>query len=61
MDSSPPSLLDYLPEHGQDIERVIFKALANAPEDRFERIEKMASALREAVQSAISGGGASQL
>jgi DNA polymerase III delta prime subunit len=60
MNTSPPSLLDYLPEHAQDVERVIFKALAKAPEDRFERIEKMASALREAAQSALSGGGASR-
>ena len=45
----PPSLRHYLPELSEAVERVIFKALAKAPEDRFERIEEFADALRRAV------------
>ena len=50
MNTPPPSLLGRLPELSEAVERVIFKALAKAPEDRFERIEAMASAFHEAVQ-----------
>ncbi len=55
MNISPPSLLDYLPERGKAVERVIFKALAKAPEDRFERIQEFADALREATPPSTSG------
>jgi beta-N-acetylhexosaminidase len=49
MNTPPPRLRDHLPELSESVECVIFKALAKAPEDRFERIEEMASALHEAV------------
>jgi serine/threonine protein kinase len=47
----PPRLRNHLPTVPEAVERVVFKALAKAPEDRFGRIEEFASALHEAVQS----------
>lgn len=46
----PPSMRNHLPTLSETVERIIFKALAKTPEDRFERIEDFADALREAIQ-----------
>jgi serine/threonine protein kinase len=54
MNTLPPSPRDHLPELSEDVERVILKALAKAPEDRFERIQEFADALREAVQPPLA-------
>ncbi len=51
MNTPPLRLRDYLPELSEEVERVVLKALAKVPEDRFESIQKFADALREAVQS----------
>lgn len=56
----PPRLRDHLPTLPEAVERVVLKALAKAPEDRFGRIQDMAFALREAVQSPLSAGALSQ-
>ena len=50
MNTPPPPLRNHLPTLPETVERVILKALAKAPEDRFGSIQEMASALREAVQ-----------
>ena len=50
MHASPPKLRDHLPELPETIERIVLKALAKAPEDRFKHIQEMASALHETVQ-----------
>ncbi len=50
MSTPPPSLREHLPTLPEAVERVVFKALAKAPEDRFGRIQEFADALREAVQ-----------
>ncbi len=50
MHTPPPSLRDRLPELSEEVEYVIFKALAKAPEDRFKCIQKFADALHEAAQ-----------
>jgi serine/threonine protein kinase len=49
MNTPPPPLRDHLPKPSEAVEHVVFKALAKAPEDRFERIEEFADALRQAV------------
>jgi serine/threonine protein kinase/DNA polymerase III delta prime subunit len=49
MNTPPPALRGYVPTLPEAVERVIFKALAKLPEDRFERIQEFADALREAV------------
>jgi len=49
MRTPPRSLREHLPELAEAVERVILKALAKAPADRFERIQEFAEALREAV------------
>jgi serine/threonine protein kinase len=46
----PPSLRDRLPMLPASVERVVFKALAKAPEDRFSRIQEFGSALHDAVE-----------
>jgi serine/threonine protein kinase len=53
MNTPPPKLRDHLPQLSEAVEHVVLKALAKLPEDRFERIEEMASALREAMQPLI--------
>jgi hypothetical protein len=53
MNTPPPSLREQLPTLPEAVERVVFKALAKAPEDRFARIQQFADALREAVQPPI--------
>lgn len=50
MNTPPPRLRDHLPELSEAVEYVILKALAKAPEDRFEYIQEFADALRETVQ-----------
>ncbi len=52
MNIAPPSLREHLPTLPEAVERVVLKALAKAPEERFARIEEMAAALSEAVQPA---------
>ncbi len=54
MNTPPLPLRDRLPQLPEGVERVILRALAKAPEDRFESIREMASALREAVQRSMS-------
>jgi serine/threonine protein kinase/Tol biopolymer transport system component len=46
--TQPPSLRRYVPTIPLDLERVVFKALAKEPKDRFARIEDFAEALEEA-------------
>ncbi len=50
MHAPPPSLREMLPELSETVERVVFKALAKVPGDRFEHIQMFADALHEAVQ-----------
>ena len=50
-DTLPPRLRVHVPELAEAVERVVLKALAKAPQDRFERIQTFADALREATQS----------
>ncbi len=50
MNTPPPRLRDHLPELSEDIEHVILKALAKAPEGRFGRIQEFADALHETMQ-----------
>ncbi len=47
---APPSLCSLCPEVSPQVEQVIFKALAKAPEDRFPTITHFAEALHIAVQ-----------
>jgi serine/threonine protein kinase len=54
MSTLPPRPRDHAPQLSEAVERVIFKALAKAPEDRYARIEEMACALREAAQAEIA-------
>jgi serine/threonine protein kinase/ABC-type branched-subunit amino acid transport system substrate-binding protein len=54
MNTPPLPLRDHLPQLPEGIERVILRALAKAPEERFERIQEFADALREAVQRSMS-------
>lgn len=49
MNTPPTPLREHLPTLPEAVERVILKALAKAPEDRFESIQEFADALREAV------------
>jgi serine/threonine protein kinase len=51
MNTPPQRLRDHLPELSEAVERVIFKALAKNPAERFERIEEFAHALRQAIQA----------
>jgi eukaryotic-like serine/threonine-protein kinase len=51
MNTPPPRLRGYLPGLSEEVERVVLKALAKVPEDRFESIQKFADALHQAVQS----------
>lgn len=44
----PPSLRDQVPELSPEVEKVIFKALAKNPEDRFKNISDFAIALKQA-------------
>ncbi len=53
MNTPPPRLRDSLPELSEAIERVLFKALAKNPEERFKRVEEFAHALRQAVQAPL--------
>ena len=57
MNTPPLSLRYYLPELPEAVERIIFKALAKAPEDRFERIEEFADALRQTVSPRVDRKG----
>src|SRR5262249_17482747 len=56
MNIPPPRLRDCRPELSEAIERVIFKALAKNPEERFKRVEEFAQALRQAVQALPARG-----
>ncbi len=49
MNTPPQPLRKHLPWLAEDIEHIILKALAKAPEDRFERIQDFADALHKAV------------
>ena len=49
MNTPPKPLRKHLPRLPEEIERIILKALAKAPEERFERIQDFADALHEAV------------
>jgi hypothetical protein len=49
INTPPPSLRNYVPTVPEAVEQVLFKALAKAPEDRFECIQEFADALCEAV------------
>jgi eukaryotic-like serine/threonine-protein kinase len=53
MYTPPPRLREHLPELSEAVEHVILKALAKAPEKRFERIQEFADALREAVHRPV--------
>jgi len=46
----PPSLRDYVPKLPLAVEQVVLKALAKKPEERFEKVEVFALALRRAVR-----------
>jgi len=50
VNTPPPKLRDQLPGLPEAVEHVVLKALAKAPEDRFESIQAFADALREAVE-----------
>jgi eukaryotic-like serine/threonine-protein kinase len=53
--NTPPQLLrKHVPELPEDVERIVLKALAKAPEDRFERIQDFADALHEAAQPLLN-------
>jgi len=49
MNTPPPPLRDQVPGLPEAVERVVLKALAKAPLDRFSCIQEMATALHEAV------------
>jgi serine/threonine protein kinase len=54
MNTPPLPLRDHLPHLSKTVERVILKALAKTPEERFEHIQQFADALHEAVQPPAS-------
>jgi len=49
----PPSLCQNRPDISEEVERVVFKALAKKPEDRYQTVGDLASALRHAANLAI--------
>jgi serine/threonine protein kinase len=51
---APPSLRTVSPEVPQQIEQILFKALAKAPEARFPTVEQFAQALHGALQWALT-------
>ncbi len=54
MTTPPLPLRHHLPDLPAAVDAVILKALAKAPEDRFERIQEFADALREAAEPSLN-------
>jgi len=49
----PPSLCQIRPDISEEVESVVFKALAKKPEDRYQTIAELASAMRHAADLAV--------
>ena len=54
MTTPPLPLRHHLPDLPEAVDAVILKALAKAPEERFERIQEFADALREAAEPSLN-------